>query len=56
MRFRTNTMLTPTGKVKVRTTTRVAPIAPPFEHHQPTFSLVPPAPASSSRKSSRKKR
>ena len=41
MRIRTNTTLTPTGKVKVRTTTKVAPMLPALRTSS-TFSLIPP--------------
>lgn len=40
MRIRTNTTLTPAGKVKVKTTTRVAPMLPALRTSS-TFSVLP---------------
>jgi hypothetical protein len=40
MRIRTNTTLTPTGKVKVKTTTKVAPMLPALRTSA-SFSLSP---------------
>ena len=55
MRIRTNTTLTPAGKIKVRTTTRVAPMLPTIRTSS-TFSLVPAAPAHRKRRRTKKKR
>ena len=55
MRIRTNTTLTPAGKIKVRTTTRVAPMLPAIRTSS-TFSLVPEAPTHSKRRRKKKKR
>jgi hypothetical protein len=49
MRIRTNTTLTPTGKFKVRTTTRIAPMFPALQTSS-TFSLAPMAPSSRKRR------
>ncbi len=40
MRIRTNTTLTPVGKVGIKTTTRVAPMLPALRTSS-TFSVVP---------------
>jgi len=40
MRIKTNTTLTPTGKVRVKTTTRAAPMLPALRTSS-TFSVVP---------------
>lgn len=40
MRIKTNTTLTPAGKVRIRTTTRVAPMLPALRTSS-SFSLVP---------------
>ncbi len=40
MRIKTNTTLTPAGKVRVKTTTRVAPMLPALRTSS-SFSLVP---------------
>lgn len=55
MRIRTNTTLTPTGKVKVRTTTRIAPMLPPLRTSS-TFSLVPSVPTGRKKRRTKKKR
>ena len=55
MRIRTNTTLTPAGKVKVRTTTRVAPMLPAIRTSS-TFSLVPTVPTRRKRSRTKKKR
>ena len=40
MRIRTNTTLTPAGKVRIKTTTRAAPMLPALRTSA-TFSVVP---------------
>ena len=55
MRISTNTTLTPTGKVKVQTTTRISPMLPPIRTSS-TFSLIPPAPARKKNRLKKKKR
>lgn len=50
MRIRTNTSLTPSGKVKVKTTVRAAPMLPPLRTSS-AFSVLP-----TTKKRRRKKR
>ncbi|CAA9454109.1 MAG: hypothetical protein AVDCRST_MAG14-1332 [uncultured Rubrobacteraceae bacterium] len=49
MRIKTSTTITPSGKVKVRTTTKAAPMLPAMRTSS-TFSLVPGAPKRRRRK------
>jgi hypothetical protein len=55
MRIRTSTTLTPAGKIRVRTTTRVAPMLPAIRTSS-TFSLVPTVPTPRKRRRTKKKR
>jgi hypothetical protein len=55
MRIRTNTTLTPRGKVRVRTTTKVAPMIPALRTSS-TFSLIPTATTGRKRRRTKKKR
>ena len=55
MRIRTNTTLTPTGKAKVRTTTRFAPMMPALRTSS-TFSLAPVGASGRKRRRTKKKR
>jgi hypothetical protein len=55
MRIRTNTTLTPAGKIKVRTTTRLAPMLPALRTSS-TFSLVPAAPTHRKKRGRTKKK
>jgi hypothetical protein len=55
MNIRTNTTLTPAGKVKVRTTTRMAPMFPALRTSS-TFSMFPTAPTGGKRRRTKKKR
>jgi hypothetical protein len=52
MRIRTNTTFTPSGKVKVKTTVKPAPMLPALRSSS-TFSLVP---TTTKRRRTRKKR
>ncbi len=49
MRIKTSTTITPSGKVKVRTTTKAAPMLPALRTSS-NFSLVPGAPIRRRRK------
>lgn len=49
MRIKTSTTLTPSGKVRVRTTTKVAPMLPALKTSS-TFSVIPGTPKKRRRK------
>jgi hypothetical protein len=49
MRIRTNTTITPGGKVRVKTTVKPAPMLPAIKAST-TYSVVPPAPATRKKK------
>jgi len=55
MRVRTNTTITPAGKVRVKTTVKPAPMLPALKAST-TYSVVPSAPSTRKKKRPTKKK